>query len=217
MPEGVAARTMTPVTVSRAPGLSRSRIVATATAVARREGIAAASMRRIAEELGSSPMSLYRHVADRQALLLAMLDEVAAGLVLPGPVPDPRAELTAIMTAVHEAFRRDPWVVHVLLVDGLASPLILPVVERMFVALERGGLAGRDVAAGYALLWHFAYGESISTHHDRPDTLGRQMVREAGAAFPAIARVADALSPATDRDFFAENLQRLLSGLLVRS
>lgn len=194
--------------------LTRGRIVATATAVARAEGIAAASMRRIAEELGSSPMALYRHVADREQLLLAMLDDVAAAIALPDPVEDPRAELTAILTGAHAAFRRDPWVVEVLVVDGLASPLILPVVERLFLALERAGLHGRDAAAGYALLWHYLYGESISHQNDRPDSFGRRMVRGVGDTYPAIARVAAALPEQDGRDYFAENLQRLLSGLL---
>jgi AcrR family transcriptional regulator len=194
--------------------LTRGRIVATATALARAEGIAAASMRRIAEELGSSPMALYRHVADREQLLLAMLDDVAAGVVLPEPADDPRVELTAIMTAAHAAFRRDPWVVEVLVVDGLASPLILPVVERLFLALERAGLHGRAAASGYALLWHYLYGESISRRHDRPDSFGRRMVRGIGDTYPAIARVAAALADQDDRDYFAENLQRLLGGLL---
>lgn len=206
---------MSDVTMSR-PALSRSRIVATAIAVARAEGIGAASMRRIAEELGSSPMALYRHVADRQQLHLAMLDEVAAGVRLPDPVDDPRAELTAIMTAAHRALCRDPWVVQVLLVDGLASPRILPLVERQFLALERGGLSGRAAAAGYALLWHYVYGESISTQHDRPDNVGHLMVRAAGAQYPAIGRVVAAQPADADRDYFTENLQRLLDGLLLR-
>jgi AcrR family transcriptional regulator len=153
---------------TRRPALTRSRIVATAIAVARAEGIAAASMRRIAEELGSATMSLYRHVADRERLLVAMLDDVAGAITAPEPVPDPRSELTAVLTAVHDAFRRDPWVVEVLVVDGLASPLILPLVERIFIALERAGLAGRELAEAYALLFHFLYGETIATHHDRP-------------------------------------------------
>lgn len=196
------------------PQLSRPRIVAVALGIARSEGIPAASMRRIADELDSSPMALYRHVADRQQLLLAMLDEIAEGVMLPVVVDDPRAELTAILGALHEAFRRDPWVVQVLVVDGLASPLILPLLERAFAALERGGLAGRAVSAGYALLIQYLYGESISTHHDRPDTFSRQMGRDAAARFPAIGRVAAALPPDGDRDFFAENLARLLDGLL---
>jgi AcrR family transcriptional regulator len=204
---------MVGMTSTRMP-LSRNRIVATAAAIARSEGIAAASMRRVADELESSPMALYRHVADRQELLLAMLDDVAAAVVLPEVADDPRTELTAIMTAAHEAFRRDPWVVQVLVVDGLASPLILPLIERLFTALERGGLTGRDVAAAHALLWHYLYGESLSTHHDRPDTFGRQMGRAAAAHFPAIGRVAASLPPETDRDFFPENLDRLLTGLL---
>lgn len=200
------------------PGLTRARIVSAALAVARTEGIAAASMRRIADDLHSSPMSLYRHVADREQLLLAMLDEVALGIDLPPPVPDPRAELTAVLTAAHSALRRDAWVVEILVAEGLASPHILPLVERIFTALERGGLTGPDVAAGYALLWHYVYGESIAHHHDRPDTFSRRMSHVAIAAdpssYPAIGRVM-AVLPTTDRDFFAENLQRLLAGLLT--
>lgn len=203
---------MTPGTTRTA--LTRSRIVATAVGIARSEGIAAASMRRIADELGAAPMTLYRHVADRQTLLLAMLDDVAATIVLPEPVDDPYAELTAIMTAAHSTFRRDPWVVTVLVVDGLASPLILPVVERCFAALERGGLRGRDVLAGYSLLWHYVYGESISAHHDRPDTFARQMARGASPGYPAMARAVAAPASARGRDYFAENLRRQLRGLL---
>lgn len=199
------------------PRLSRSRIVAAATAIARTEGIAAASMRRIAEELHSAPMALYRHVADREQLLLTMLDEVATGVTLPAVVEDPRAELTAILTAVHQAFRRDPWVVQVLVVDGLASPLILPLVERMFTALERGGLSGHDVATAYALLFHYLYGESISSHHDRPDTFSRQMGCSATTTYPAIGRVAARIAPDGDRDFFDENVQRLLDGVLGKA
>ncbi|WP_394618747.1 TetR/AcrR family transcriptional regulator [Lentzea sp. JNUCC 0626] len=197
------------------PALTRDRIVGVAIGVARAEGVAAASMRRIGEELGTSPMAIYRHLADRQELLLAMLDEVAASIVLPDPVDDPRTELTAIMTAAHAAFRRDPWVVELLLVDGLASPLILPAVERVFLALEHGGLTGRAAAAGYSLLWHYLYGETLSAQHDRPDTFARQMTEDALFAYPAIGRVAAALRPTGDRDFFAGNLARLVNGLLI--
>ncbi len=80
--------------------------------------------------------------------------------------------------------------------------------------MERGGLTGRDAAAGYGLLWHYLYGESISTQHERPDTFGRQMVRDAVGDYPAIARVVASLLPVADRDNFVENLQRLLRGLL---
>ena len=56
------------------PGLSLERIVDAAVAVAAAEGLDAVSMGRVAAELGSSPMSLYRYVAAKDELLALMID-----------------------------------------------------------------------------------------------------------------------------------------------
>src|SRR5437868_3737447 len=61
--------------------LSLDRIVAAAIGIADRDGIAALSMARLAHELGSAPMSLYRHVANKDELLIFMQDAA------PGPPP----------------------------------------------------------------------------------------------------------------------------------
>src|SRR3954468_6449687 len=62
-------------------------IVAAGVAVADAEGIAALSMRRVAAELGAAPMSLYRHVADKDELLLQMMDAAISEVALPDPPP----------------------------------------------------------------------------------------------------------------------------------
>src|SRR5690606_28095546 len=49
--------------------LSRDLIVETAQAVVRAEGLDAVSMRRVAQELGTGPASLYAHVSDKDELL----------------------------------------------------------------------------------------------------------------------------------------------------
>ena len=56
------------------PGLSLERIIAAATRVADTEGLAAVSMSRVATELGTAPMSLYRYVAAKGELLALMVD-----------------------------------------------------------------------------------------------------------------------------------------------
>jgi AcrR family transcriptional regulator len=53
--------------------MSRDRIFSAAKAVLEQEGIPGLSMRRIAQESGMSPMSLYRHFADKDALLNALM------------------------------------------------------------------------------------------------------------------------------------------------
>jgi AcrR family transcriptional regulator len=58
--------------------LNRERILPAAIMVADREGLGAVSMRRIAAELNVGPMSLYRHVRDKDDLLNGMMDAVFA-------------------------------------------------------------------------------------------------------------------------------------------
>lgn len=195
------------------PVLGAATIVAAALRIARAEGIAAVSMRRLADELDTSPMSLYRHVNDREDLLLQMLDVVADNVGSPPRSGSPRARLLSIMNALHGAFRRDPWVVQVLAVDGLASPRILPIVDAMFAALADAGLDTAQARAAYALLLQFAYGEVLMSHHDAEDSYARRLVRAADPErFPHLARI---VTPAGRADYFDDNLERVLNGLLA--
>lgn len=58
------------------PRLNRERVIAAAVEFADREGLAAVSMRKLADELGVVPMALYKHVADKEALIDGMVDAV---------------------------------------------------------------------------------------------------------------------------------------------
>ena len=55
--------------------MSKDRIFSAAKSVLEHEGIHGLSMRRIAQKSGMSPMSLYRHFADKDALLNALMTD----------------------------------------------------------------------------------------------------------------------------------------------
>ncbi|WP_433271728.1 TetR/AcrR family transcriptional regulator [Actinosynnema sp. CS-041913] len=59
------------------PGLSVRRIVRAAIELADADGLAAVSMARVAERLGFTTMSLYRHVRSKDELLMLVLDTLA--------------------------------------------------------------------------------------------------------------------------------------------
>ena len=63
-------------------GLSRDAIVERALELGNAEGLDAVSLRRLAGELGVTPMALYRHVRDKQDLVNAMTEKVLEGLDL---------------------------------------------------------------------------------------------------------------------------------------
>jgi len=58
------------------PGLTREAVVARALEIGTAEGLEAVSLRRLAQELGVTPMALYRHVRDKQDLINAMTETV---------------------------------------------------------------------------------------------------------------------------------------------
>jgi TetR/AcrR family tetracycline transcriptional repressor len=62
------------------PGLTREAVVARALEIGTAEGLEAVSLRRIAQELGVTPMALYRHVRDKQDLINAMTEVVLEGM-----------------------------------------------------------------------------------------------------------------------------------------
>jgi AcrR family transcriptional regulator len=197
--------------------LDRPTIVAVPLAIARAKGLPAVTMRAIAEELGSSPMALYRHVADREALVIAMLDAVAADIDVPPPCDDPRTEIISLVSAVHHVLHKDPWAVSVQVIEGLASPVVLPVVDRLFAALFAAGLTPADAGAASRIIWDYTYGELLGSHHDQPDHYRRRMVREADPQrYPALAKAVRASPPEGVGEQFPLGIEIVVDGLLAR-
>src|SRR5215470_9390724 len=100
------------------PGLSLERIVAAAVQVADAEGLAAVSMSRVAAELGTAPMSLYRYVTAKDELLALMVDAAYGpppAQPPPGTAPGTgwRAGLSRWAWAMRAAMQRHPWVLHI--------------------------------------------------------------------------------------------------------
>jgi TetR/AcrR family tetracycline transcriptional repressor len=69
----------------RGKGLSRQTIAAAAVAAVETQGFEGLSMRKVAAALGVKAMSLYGYVANKQDLMVAMIDWVMAGV---GSGPD---------------------------------------------------------------------------------------------------------------------------------
>ncbi|GAA4929720.1 TetR/AcrR family transcriptional regulator C-terminal domain-containing protein [Actinoplanes utahensis] len=90
--------------------LGLSRIVASAIAIADRDGMAELSMRRVAGHLDVATMSLYRHVPSRDDLVLAMIDAALGELRIPPRYSgDWRTDLDRCARAMWEIFQRHPW------------------------------------------------------------------------------------------------------------
>jgi len=79
------------------------RILDAARTIVAEEGADAVSMRRVATAAGITPMAIYRHFADRGALLRAVADDLGTQLREVWVTPDPQADPE---TLVREQLRR---------------------------------------------------------------------------------------------------------------
>jgi AcrR family transcriptional regulator len=149
-------------TPGRAPRatLSKERVLRAAVALADAGGIAALSMRRLAEELGVEAMSLYHHVADKEEILDGMVDVVFAEIALPSG-PDWRAALRARASSTRAALARHPWALGLMESRATPGPATLEHHDAVLGCLRRGGFTVAQAAHAYALLDAFVYGFAL--------------------------------------------------------
>jgi AcrR family transcriptional regulator len=95
-------------------GLSLEQIVDAGIRVANAEGIDGVSMSRVAKELGTSAMSLYRYVAAKSELLVLMVDGAFDQFDLAEPTEGTwRERLHAWSEMELAAYRQFPWIVRI--------------------------------------------------------------------------------------------------------
>ncbi|MFC8527703.1 TetR/AcrR family transcriptional regulator [Nocardia sp. NPDC057227] len=121
-------------------GLSLEGIVDAAIAVADADGYAALSMKRVAEELGFTAMSLYRYVDSKTTLVELMSDRVIG---LP-PAADPalgwRDALRRWAVTEYELIIRHPWWLEIPMVTPPLGPNNMAWLNSGLTILERTGL-----------------------------------------------------------------------------
>lgn len=221
----------------RGPKPSRSveEVVSAAIALADAEGLAALSMRRVAETLGLSPMSLYTYVPSKAELVDLMVDRVAVEIAEPGPaLTGWREKVEHLARQRWSMAQRHPWLMQVGVHRPPLGPNILAKVEATLQALDGQGLTELEMSHFAALVLNYVRGSA------RAALDAREVERESGitdeqwwalnaellaglmepSRYPTTTRIGEAykaaqqagVDPVSDFDF---GLQRLLDGIAV--
>lgn len=133
--------------------ISRAAIVTAAIGLLDREGLAALSMRHLAEELGTGAASLYWHVGSKDGLLDLVLDQVIGELKVPDPDPGHwQEQLKQVARDQRAGSLRHPWVVRVSIGRIPMGPNALRYSERILAILRAGGVPPHLAVQGYLLL-----------------------------------------------------------------
>ncbi|MEF2978617.1 TetR/AcrR family transcriptional regulator [Subtercola sp. YIM 133946] len=127
--------------------LSRDVLTAGALALADSAGLEAVTIRRLATENSVTPMALYWHFADKEALLDAIAERIYSEIVLPEPGGMPwYDELRAVLTAALDALRAHPFAVTIVAPAIMKSEAGLVFAERAIALLRAGGFSPAQAA-----------------------------------------------------------------------
>jgi AcrR family transcriptional regulator len=142
----MAATTASPAE-SRTP-LSRERVLRAAIDLADRDGIDALTMRNLAREVGAEAMSLYYHVANKEALLDGVVEyivsdiaEEVARIDLPSAQGDWKAAMRATILTARRVMLRHPWAPGVIESRTTMSPATVLHFESLLGIMRQGGFS----------------------------------------------------------------------------
>jgi AcrR family transcriptional regulator len=124
----------------RAP-LTKERILRAAVELADEGGVESISMRKIADELDVVPMALYRHVANKDELLDAMVDAVVAEIDPPETDLDWKTAMRRRILSARRMLQRHPWAAQVIESRTDPTPAVIGYVDEMIGLFLSGGFS----------------------------------------------------------------------------
>jgi AcrR family transcriptional regulator len=190
---------LTRATSSRT-NLSRERIIRKAVALAAKGGFDSVSMRSLAENLSTAPMSLYRHVANKEDLLDGMVDVVFGEMYPPAIGGDWKSELRKRGTSARAALQRHPWAIGLMETRMHPGPASAVHHNATMGCLREAGFPFREAVHAYNLLDSYTYGFALQEKTIPFDTpqesaeMAKTTVGEMGADYPYLAEVVVELS-----------------------
>jgi AcrR family transcriptional regulator len=179
--------------------LNRDRILDAAVDLADRDGIDSLSMRKLAQQLGVDPMSLYNHVRDKDDLLDGIVDVVVGEIQPVVSGPDWRSSLRATILAARQTLLRHPWTARVIESRPDPSPSTLRHMEHVMEILRSAGFSLEMAHHALHVLGSRVLGFSQDLFDDsddaRPDPEAAAMLaRQLAVSHPRLGELAAAVT-----------------------
>jgi AcrR family transcriptional regulator len=121
--------------------LSRERVLLAAVRLADEAGIEALSMRKLAQSLDVEAMSLYNHVANKEAMLDGMVELVVAEIALAEIGADWRAQMRLRAVSAHRVLMSHPWATMLFVARMNIGPAMLSSIDATHGCLREAGFS----------------------------------------------------------------------------
>jgi TetR/AcrR family transcriptional regulator, tetracycline repressor protein len=178
----------------RPPITDREAFVAAAIRIIESDGVDAVTMRRLAAELGVSPMAPYRYVASKEELLRATAASVVGDIPAPLPGRPWQDVVEAFFEGFHDRLLKHPSVARLFGGQTFLSDTVYAVSDPVFTALIEAGfqpqaaislfMACATCSIGSAILEAEAAAQQVSAHGEERGPLVD------AERFPGVAAVA---------------------------
>jgi len=170
--------------------LSKERILKTALDLADQEGLDSLTMRQLAQCLGVEAMSLYKHVANKDALLDEMVESVVAEMGMADPAAEWKAALLERARTLRRVLNQHPWAAQLIESRSSIGPQRLRYNDRMIGILRTAGfsieLAFHAMIALTSYVYGFAILEEGNRRKARPKAVDNLQAVIAPADYPFI-------------------------------
>jgi len=204
--------------------LTRDRVLLGGVAFADDNGIASLSMRKLGDALGVEAMSLYNHVANKDALLDGMVDLVFGEIDLPEGGADWKTQMRERARSARQALRRHPWAIALMSTRTSPGPATLRHHDAVIGSLRAAGFSVAMTAHAFSALDSYIYGFALQeatlplgdTEEETAEVARMMMAQLPADEYPHLTEltVEHILQPGYDYgDEFAFGLEMILDGL----
>jgi AcrR family transcriptional regulator len=147
--------------LARRPPLSREKVLHAALRMVDTGGIESLSMRNLAQTLKVEAMSLYNHVANKEAILDGLVELVAGEIELPPIGGDWRAAMRTRARSAHAVLMRHPWATMLFVSRMNIGPTMLRYVDATIGCLREAGFSYPLADHAWTAIDAYVYGFTL--------------------------------------------------------
>ncbi len=155
--------------------LSRDRVLRTAVALADESGIESLSMRKLAKEFGVVPMALYKHVANKEDMLVGMVDIFFSEIDLPPNGTDWKTAMRQRAISTRAVLTRHRWALGLTDSRMKPGPVNLRHHNAVIGCLRHAGFSIEMAIHTYSAMDSYVYGFTLQEQtlpFDNPEEVG---------------------------------------------
>ena len=122
-------------------------------------------MRKLAQQLKVEAMSLYNHIANKEALLDAMVERVIEAMEVPDPQQNWQQELRRWALSVYHVLNQHPWATLMIISRMNVGPAMLRQIDASLGCLVEAGFSHAQADHARTALSSFLYGFIMQEQH----------------------------------------------------